>query len=86
MLYLLLTPTKLTTINNGEMNEYNIGYGLGPGLTLLNMAIAGSANSSFLYEMDTYDLYNLIIPDGETAYGLIGLSNYSFSPLTMEIK
>ena len=55
-MYLLLTPTKLTTINNGEMNEYNIGYGLGPGLTLLNMAIAGSANSSFLYEMDTYDL------------------------------
>lgn len=86
LLYLLLTPMKLYVADENGVSEYNIGYGLGPGLTALNMGIASSANSSFSKELSNYDLYNQIIPNGETVYGLIGLSDYNFGSISVRLK
>lgn len=86
LLFLLLTPMKLTVMNDDEISEYSIGYGVGPGLALLNMGVASGANSSFSKEMSSNDLYNTNIADGETVYGLIGLSNYNFGTLNLRLK
>ncbi len=87
LLYLLLTPLKLYAQNqNGEVSTYDIGYGLGPGLTAINMGVSANANSSFQDELNEYDLYNKTIPNGETVFGLIGLPNYNFSAITLRVK
>lgn len=79
LLYLLLTPMTLQVgDDSGEINTYNIGYGVGPGLALLNMGVASGANTSFKSELETYSMMNRQIAPGETVYGLVGLSNFSY--------
>lgn len=88
LLFLLLTPLKLYVGNSetGEVSETPIGYAIGPGLALLNVAKASSANSSFKKELRDNDVYAQVIPNGETVYGLISLSGYNYSNLTLELK
>ncbi len=85
LLFLLLTPMTLEVGNDdtGEIDSYNIGYAVGPGLALLNMGIAAGANSSFRAELETYNMMNREIGPGETVYGLVGLSNFSFGNIEL---
>ncbi|MEP1140052.1 MAG: hypothetical protein ABJH44_07465, partial [Balneola sp.] len=88
LLFLLLTPLKLYVGNGetGEVSETPIGYVLGPGLAALNAAKASSANNKFENELSENDLTNRVILNGETVYGLVSLSDYNYSNLTLELK
>ncbi len=86
LLFLLLTPMQLT-IDDGEgpPESYNIGIGVGPGLSLLNMATASGANSAFNKELVQFSLINKSIAPGETTYGLVGLNYSSLGTIELEI-
>lgn len=80
LLYLLLTPMKLYS---GE-SETPIGYVVGPGLTIGNMAVAGGANKNFKNEIQSTYLNGRQINSGETVYGLIGIYDQGYNPLTLK--
>lgn len=89
LLYLLMTPITLnvgTTDSHGarSTNHTPIGYVLGPGLTLLNMLIAGGANQKFLKELTDYSLINKTIEPGQKVYGLIGIRDVGYNPLILK--
>ncbi|WP_019038486.1 hypothetical protein [Psychroflexus tropicus] len=92
LLYLLLTPLNFYTYetnSNGveeTSSSFPIGLILGPGITLTNMVVASSANKQFKTELETYDLFNTVIPDGETVYGLIGIRTYTYESLNLKVN
>jgi hypothetical protein len=87
--YLLLTFVNLTTTKeqNGmtEQNVIPIGLVLGPGITVGNMLIAGDANTKLLDELRLYNLIGRDIKPGETVYGIIGVRDIGYSPITVEV-
>ncbi|MFC2151833.1 hypothetical protein ACFLSE_04830 [Bacteroidota bacterium] len=87
LLYLLLTPLKLfvtkTTATSVTTETYPIGYVLGPTLALGNMAVAGTANTNLLNELNTYNILNQNIEKGETVYGIIGLKDLSYNTISI---
>lgn len=90
LLYLLLTPLNLTisrTDNNGriESDSYPIGLGLGPVISISNMAISGGANKGLLMELNQFNQINKTILPGQSSYGLIGIGDLSFNPLRVEV-
>lgn len=83
--YMLLTPLKLIiTDSNGIAQSYSIGYGLGPGLTLLNMTTAGSANNKMKKELELYNLLNRPIPAGEAVKGIIAFESDDHPALSLK--
>ena len=80
LLYLLLTPMELTT----DDSSTPIGLAIGPGITIGNMASAASANAKFLDEMESYFLNGRVINPGETVYGIVGILDSGYSPLTLK--
>jgi hypothetical protein len=86
LLYLLLTPVKLTVTTPSSMDVYPIGFVLGPMLTVGNMIGAGSANKSLLQELNNYNLINRDIQPGEVVYGIIGIRSEDYNALTIEMK
>ena len=82
LLYLLLTPTTLTT----GSETFPIGYILGPGLAAGNIAVAATANKRLKEELMQFDISEKRIGPGETAYGLIGVPEMGFVPLRVVIK
>jgi hypothetical protein len=84
-LYLLLTPTTLTTSSQTSSNRIPIGYFLGPALTVINVGVAAGANKHFREEMEEYNLAEKEILNGETAYGLIGIQSQDVAPLYMRV-
>jgi hypothetical protein len=86
LLFMLLTPMHLTIDDrDGPPESYNIGIGVGPGLTLLNMATASGANSAFYNELVQFSLINKSIAPGETTFGLVGFNHHSFGTIELEI-
>lgn len=85
LLYLLLTPAKLTVSSGMSQSSTPIGLVIGPGLAILNVAIAASANSNFKKEMEAYSIVNKEIKPGDTLYGLIAIQNTDFLPLSIKI-
>lgn len=85
LLYLLFTALKLNVYTSSSSNSYPIGYVLGPGLTLLNMTTAASANKNLLKELNQYDLINKDVLKGETVYGLIGIKDNGHNPISLRI-
>ncbi|MCJ8164537.1 hypothetical protein MKJ04_06735 [Pontibacter sp. E15-1] len=90
LLYLLLFPVQITTTSqtNGmeiEQNSFPIGLILAPGLTILNMSIAGSANKQMLGDLQRYNLANRKLLPGETVYGLFGLANSGYNPIVAKL-
>jgi len=81
LLYLLLTPMTFET----SSSSIPIGYVLGPGITAGNMIIAGSANKRFREELIEYSIIDREIKPGETFYGLIGISDNTYMPLTLQM-
>jgi hypothetical protein len=86
LLYLLLTPMTFNTSNsNGTVNSTPIGYGVGPGISFGNMAVAGSANQNFLRELNEFNLINKKIVPGQTVFGLIGINDIGYNPVKLVI-
>ena len=81
LLYLLLTFSWLN-INGGD--DIPIGLVLGPGLALGNMGVAAGANKKFMFELEANSLINKEIGPGKTVYGLVGIVDSGYSPLTLE--
>jgi len=86
LLYLLLTPLKLTVTTPTSMDVYPIGFVLGPLVTLENMITAGSANSKLLKELNQYNIINRDILPGEFVYGIIGIHSADYNTLTIRMK
>lgn len=82
LLYLFLTPLRLSV--DGE--SIPIGYGLGPGLTGWNMINGTSANKKFETELWTYDLDAKVITKGEIQYGLIGFESTTYQALKIKLE
>lgn len=80
LLYLLLTPMQFY---NGDSSA-PIGLVIGPGITAGNMIVAGSANKHFLEELENNFLNGKVINAGETVYGLVGIYDSGYNPLTLE--
>lgn len=88
LFYLLLTPLQFNTIDqNGRiMESYNVGLVMGPGITLINMFTAGNANARLGRELAKYNVMNRDIQSGETIYGLIGIMDTGFNPLSVKLR
>jgi hypothetical protein len=85
--YLLLTPLKLVSSgSNGKVSELPIGFALGPGLTLINAATAGSANKGLSEELTTNNILGKTIAAGEELHGLIAIRDIGFQPLSVKLK
>lgn len=83
--YLLLTFVNLTVTKGTSTDVIPIGLGLGPGITFGNMAIAGSANKNLLKELNQYNILNEDIQKNESIYGIIGIRNYGYSPISLKM-
>lgn len=81
LLFLLLTPMQLTTGNDSTP----IGFVIGPGIAFGNMIGAGSANQNFLRELNDFNLINKTVNAGETVFGLIGVRDTGYNPITLKI-
>lgn len=85
LLYMLFTPTTLTTTSGTSSNRIPIGLILGPVLTAINVGVAATANKHFRQEMEEYNLAEKEIANGETVYGLIGIQSQDAAPLYMRV-
>lgn len=94
LLYLLMTPMNVfttTTESNGYGNyeqdtkTFPIGLVLGPGISLGNMIVAGSANSEFETELNTFSITHSAGP-GQTIYILAGFRDIGYEPITIKIR
>lgn len=94
LLYLLLTPMNLYTYSNEssyygnttETKTYRIGLILGPGISIGNMAVAGTAIGLFGEELNSNYIMNQNIQPGETVYGFVGFKNIGYNPIKVELK
>ncbi|MDO3624752.1 hypothetical protein [Mucilaginibacter sp. BT774] len=86
LLYLLLTPAKLTTTStNGQTSSVPLGYAVGPGLSIGNMAVAGSANGKYKEELMKYDINGTVVKNNTTVYGLVGINSASFEGIKVKV-
>jgi len=83
LLYMLLTPMQFSS---GNTDGAPIGLILGPGITAFNMVTAGQSNGKLRKELEDHDLNTHEIAPGETFYGLMGISNTGYAPLSIELK
>lgn len=86
LFYMLFSFVTFDTYNGTEHTSTPIGLLLGPGLTALNMGMAASANKRFKEELSFYSLFDAIIEDGETVYGLVGIRDNGYAPLDIRLK
>ncbi len=88
LFYLLLTPLQFNTLDNyGRVIEtYNVGLAMGPGITLINMITAVNANSRLSRELVKYNVMNRDIQSGETIYGIIGIMDTGFNPISVRLR
>jgi hypothetical protein len=82
LLYLLLTPMQF---HSGD-DSTPIGLVIGPGLALGNMLGAGGANQNFLKELNTFNVINKTVEPGQTVYGIIGVRDNGFNPITIKFR
>ncbi|THU39751.1 hypothetical protein FAM09_14760 [Niastella caeni] len=85
LFYLLLSPTKLTVSDFNSSKSYPIGLVIGPGLAIINVAVASTANKRFREELTAYDITQRPIANGETLYGLITVKDTDFAPLSLRV-
>ncbi len=87
--YLLLTFTNLyvtkSTYYSVTTETYPIGLVLGPTITIGNMAVAGSANKNMLNELYDYNILSRDIQKGETVYGIIGVRDMGYIPISVKM-
>ncbi|MFO7657295.1 MAG: hypothetical protein R6W78_09525 [Bacteroidales bacterium] len=87
--YLIFTFTNLYvtkgTYNGVSTQTYPIGIVLGPAITIGNMAVAGTANKNLLDELYKYNILNRDIQKGETVYGIIGIGDVGYRPISVKM-
>lgn len=71
------------TFNGQLVSSFPFGLFLWPGIAIGNMVVANGANSNLLKELRAYDIVNMDIKPGQTIYGIIGVRDDSFVPLTI---
>ena len=93
LLYMLLTPITLNKTSNDRTTGlpktepiFPLGLIIGPGITVLNMVTAGSANKKFKNELTEKNLIGKTIKAGETVSGLIGIRSDTFVNLAISPK
>ena len=79
---LIVVQTYRCTNFNCDISTYPVGVFISG----LNMIIAGSANKKFSEELAHYDIMDRVLAPGETMYGLIGLQDMGYAPLTVKLK
>ncbi len=84
--YLLLTFTTVVVSDNYSAVSYPVGIVIGPGITAANMAVAATANKKLLRELNDYNILDRNIDPGETVYGIIGVRNTDYGPITVRLK
>jgi hypothetical protein len=85
LLFLLLSGSTINTGDINNPNEFPIGLIIGPGLAGLNMAVAAGANKHLREDLAEHTIIGRDIKDGETYYGLIGIQDNGFAPLSMRL-
>jgi hypothetical protein len=85
LLYLLLTPMKLTVTTGASRSVTPIGFVVGPGLAAFNVLKAANANRKFKNEMEACSITDKEIKPGETLYGLIGIPYNQYQPLKLRL-
>lgn len=83
--YLLLTFLQLNIYQGNTVDSYPIGVVVGPGITMGNMTVAGSANKNMLNELYEYNILSRDIQKGETVYGIIGVRDMGYSPISVKM-
>ncbi len=86
LLYSLITFSTYETDPYTGIQTTTATYPIGIPITVGNMVVAGSANKQFKAELMSGSLINREIKDGEIAYGLIGVPDMSYQPITMVLK
>ncbi|MEN8251802.1 MAG: hypothetical protein ABFS32_22975 [Bacteroidota bacterium] len=84
--YLLLTLLQLNIYQGNSADSYPIGVIVGPGITVGNLAMAGSANKNMLNELNEYNIMNRDIQRGETIYGIIGVRDMDYNPISVKLR
>jgi hypothetical protein len=87
LLYLLLSGSTINTSGDpyNTSDEIPIGYVLGPGLAGLNMAVAAGANKHLRQDLTEHSIIGRDIKNGETFYGLVGIQDNGFAPLSLKL-
>ncbi len=90
MFYLSMMQFNITTETTSSYGTktrfYPIGLILGPAFALGNFFKAKNNNKNFQAELNRYNLTGKVIQPGETVYGLVGLTHFSFNPLEIYMK
>jgi hypothetical protein len=84
--FLTLNVTSGSSSEGYSTESYPIGLAIGPTITIGNMALAGASNKKLYEELTVYNLLNKDIKSGETVYGIIGLKDTGYVPITVKIK
>ncbi len=84
--YLLLTFTSVIFSNGNSSVAVPVGIVIGPGITAGNMAVAATANKRFLSELNEYNILDRNIRPGDTDFGIIGVQNSNFGPISVRLK
>ena len=85
-LWYLSTVTSVSTINTSMKSASPLGLIIGPTIASVNMIIASSANRNFKIELDSNNLGNKAIKQGETVHGLIGIYSTKNEALKIELN
>lgn len=83
--YALLSFLNLKVTNGTSTEVYPIGLAIGPAATIGNMVIAGTANKKLLDELYDYNISSRDIQKGESVYGIIGVRDIGFSPISVRM-
>jgi len=84
--YLLLSFVNLYVTKDNKTETYHIGLVLGPGITIGNMAVASTSNTNMLNELNEYNILYSDIKKGETLFGIIGLRDVGYNPISVKLK
>jgi len=73
------------SVNGNVVSQFPYNKILFSAIAIGNMLVANKANNDLLKELVTYDIMYKEIKPGETVYGIIGIKDRSFIPITLKM-